>query len=215
LTAIHPQSIQSQQAPMASYADQRADTRVRTVLQSARLIGEGRQTLCVVRDISERGMKVRLFGEIAKGERVCVELKGGHTVLAKVVWVADGFAGLELEQRIDVDNIFGTAEPDFSYRSPRLEVDATVTVNFGRTHAIMTIIDISVSGMKLMGGDTLIRGEQLSVEIEGLGKIDAKVRWKASDLVGIEFESPLSVAKLADWAKQREFRRSVADMVDR
>jgi len=38
------------------------------------------------------------------------------------------------------------------------------------------------------------------------------VKWKASDLVGLELEHPIPVERLAGWASSREFRRSLSDM---
>jgi hypothetical protein len=200
--------------PSGEVADEgRAAPRFRTLLQSARLIGDHSQSLCIVRDVSETGMKVRLFGTVTIGDRVCVEFKGGRTVFAHVRWIEDRFAGLAFETPIDLQQIFSTVKPDFSYRAPRLEIDATATVTFGRARLPMAILDISTSGVKLLGGDALIRGEDVSIEIEGLTVSHAVVKWKASDLVGLELEHPLLVERLAEWASHREFRRSLSDMV--
>ncbi|WP_328592387.1 PilZ domain-containing protein [Flavisphingopyxis soli] len=193
--------------------EDRAAPRFRTLLQSARLIGEKSQSLCIVRDVSETGMKVRLFGTVAVDDRVCVEFKGGRTVFASVKWIEDRFAGLAFETPIDLQKIFDTAQPEYSYRAPRLEIDATATVTFGRAKLPMTILDISTSGIKLLGGDALIRGEDVTIDIEGLVRSNAVVKWKASDLVGLELEHPIPVERLADWASSREFRRSLSDMV--
>jgi len=212
LSAIRPESY-GQPAPTDDGGlEDRAAPRFRTLLQSARLIGENSQSLCIVRDVSETGMKVRLFGTVAVDDRVCVEFKGGRTVFASIKWIEDRFAGLAFETPIDLQKIFDTAQPDYSYRAPRLEIDATATVTFGRVKMPMTILDISTSGIKLLGGDALIRGEAVAIEIEGLVKSNAVVKWKASDLVGLELEHPIPVERLAGWASSREFRRSLSDM---
>ncbi len=213
MSAIRHQSF-GQAALSNSVAEEgRAAPRFRTLLQSARLVGEKNQSLCIVRDVSETGMKVRLFGTVEIGDRVCVEFKGGRTVFAAVKWIEDRFAGLAFETPIDLQQIFQTVEPDYSYRAPRLEIDASATVTFGRVKTPMAILDISTSGVKLLGGDALIRGEDVTIEIEGLATSNAAVRWKASDLVGIEFEHPIPVERLAAWASRHEFRRSLSDMV--
>lgn len=180
----------------------RAAPRFRTLLQSARLIGEKNQSLCIVRDVSETGMKVRLFGTVDVGDRICVEFKGGRTVCATVQWTDDRFAGLAFETAIDLQQIFDTVEPDYSHRAPRLELNATATVTFGRVRTTMAILDISVSGIKMLGGDALIRGENVAIDIEGLVKCNAVVKWKASDLVGVELEHPMPVERLTAWASQ-------------
>lgn len=212
MSAIQPPSLG--QAALSDGVDEgRAAPRFRTLLQSARLIGEKNQSLCIVRDVSESGMKVRLYGTVDIGERLCVEFKGGRTVFATVKWIEERFAGLEFENTIDLQQIFDTAQPDYSYRAPRLELDATANVTFGRVQTPMAILDISISGIKLLGGDALIRGETVTIDIEGLTKCSAVVKWKASDLVGVEFDHPMPVERLAAWASSREFRRSVSDMV--
>lgn len=207
-----PQSFERASDPVAP-TEERAAPRFRTLLQSARLIDEKNQSLCIVRDVSETGMKVRLFGTVKLGDRVCVEFKGGRNVFASVRWIEDRFAGLAFETPIDLQQIFDTAQPDYSYRAPRLELDATAKVTFGRVQTAMAILDISISGIKLLGGDALIRGETVMIDIEGLIKCNAVVKWKASDLVGVEFEHPMPVERLAEWAGRREFRRKVGDMV--
>ncbi len=213
MSAIRHPSLGQAALSTGAGEEERAAPRFRTLLQSARLIGEKNQSLCIVRDVSETGMKVRLFGTVEIGDRVCVEFKGGRTAFAHVRWIEDRFAGLAFETPIDLQKIFDTAQPEYSYRAPRLEIDATATVTFGRAKLPMTILDISTSGIKLLGGDALIRGEDVTIDIEGLVKSNAVVKWKASDLVGLELEHPIPVERLADWASSREFRCSLSDMV--
>ncbi len=212
MSAIRHSMIETEPREAVAAPEARDEPRYRTVMQSARLIGEGRQTLCVVRDISETGMKARLFGDVRAGERVCVEFKGGRKVMARVQWVDERFAGFLFDDRIDLRLIFAIAYPDYSYRSPRLEIDALAQVSFGRVRAPMAILDISVGGAKLLGGDALLVGEKVGIEIDGLAKRDGTVMWKDGQQAGIEFDSHIGVDRLADWANERAFRRLVSDL---
>jgi len=192
----------------------REDHRYRTVLQAARLICETAQSLCVVRDISQSGMKARVFGTVITNERVCVEFKGGRTAFATTKWVEDRLAGFEFDEAVDLTTIFAAARPGFAFRSPRLEVAAFATMCVGRSRLSLPIADISVSGIRLFGGEYFMRNEDVGIDIDGLEKREGTVLWKRHGHIGVVFEQQLSLEALSTWASERRFHRVLADLLE-
>ncbi len=66
----------------------------------------GSATLSVtIRDISQKGMKIRHPGEFAPGARVTIRLDGGAAAEGVVRWSANGSSGIELARSLTVEEL--------------------------------------------------------------------------------------------------------------
>lgn len=88
---------------MPDWAERRRDERV-PVSIPARVQLDSSLLPATVSDISSGGIGLTGIEGLAAGDRVTVELRQGLSVLAAVVWVGDGKAGLELSRRLIVDD---------------------------------------------------------------------------------------------------------------
>jgi hypothetical protein len=78
-----------------------------------------------------------------------------------------------------------------------VELDAVLLVH--RLRHECRVIDISQGGAKIRTGATLKVDDQVTLEVEWLGKILGNVRWVLDDTTGIAFRDPLPYRTLASW----------------
>ena len=80
----------------------RGAQRFTLLVRSAKLIVDGREYLCVLRDASSTGVKLRLFHPMPRGEAMALELANGERHPMKLRWQADDHAGFQFDTAIDV-----------------------------------------------------------------------------------------------------------------
>jgi hypothetical protein len=60
------------------------------------------EQLCVVRDISENGMRLRTFQPLNRGAAVVIALQPNDAFAGTVIWSCDGEIGIKLHSPLDV-----------------------------------------------------------------------------------------------------------------
>ncbi|MDJ0825182.1 MAG: PilZ domain-containing protein [Rhodobacter sp.] len=97
------------------------------------------------------------------------------------------------------------------YRDLRKPSDRPITIRSDRGASEALVRDISASGVKVAGADTLPTGTRVDVGV--LGKIRAaRVVWCRGKTMGLKFNHPLDAASLQAFhrpggASQRQFDR--------
>jgi hypothetical protein len=185
---------------VAKQPDRRSHERFVTVFRLAKLIVD-REEFCLVRNLSAGGLKVQVFSPRSVGERVLVDFGDQQPLPARVAWVEDDHIGLSFEDEIDVATALSKAPPPGRSRARPIrlavQLDATTTVN--KVTEACRVLDISQGGAKLEMGSTPVPGDQIVLEIEGLGKLSGVVRWAKKGHVGVTFPGQLPYRQLAAW----------------
>ena len=73
--------------------EQRSGNRFTLLLRAAKLITASGEFLCLIRDVSDRGMKVRLFHPLAIDAPCEIELGNGGRIALDCVWQKGDQAG--------------------------------------------------------------------------------------------------------------------------
>ena len=89
----------------AELTDRRVGPRHISVLRVGRAVWNGRDQLCVVRNLSSGGLLFECLHPPAIDEHVGVELRSDRQMSGIVRWVRDGHAGIQFDQPIDVEQI--------------------------------------------------------------------------------------------------------------
>jgi len=71
-----------------------------------------------------------------------------------------------------------------------------VTLHVGGTGYDLEIMDISELGFQAETTTALHAGQPVEVELPGIGRVRAVVRWGVGPYVGVEFERPVDVGAL-------------------
>jgi hypothetical protein len=112
-------------------ADLRGAPRFALMLRSAKLIADGVEYLCIIRDVSETGVKLRLFHPVPRAASLMIETASGQHYPMAVVWEAKNEAGFRFLERIDVDSFVSESGP-YPKRPLRLRVHHPAEVRIGK-----------------------------------------------------------------------------------
>jgi hypothetical protein len=186
--------------------DQRTEERLLAILPAARLVTDGVQDFCRIKNISAGGMMAeaaRLHYET--GTELFVELNSNQRIPGKVVWKRDNAIGIKFDQNVDLRELLANRRPrhGFRPRPPRLEINCGATVKIGNLYHQTEIRDISLGGVKVALNDWQCVGKPVIVTVESLRPIKGKVRWYKNSRAGIIFDKPLTFEELAEWMGKR------------
>ncbi|MGL4312412.1 MAG: PilZ domain-containing protein, partial [Sphingomonas sp.] len=173
-----------------------------SVFRVGRLVVDGQDQLCVVRNISAGGMKIECNSPPATHLRVRVDLRSDRCLEATVRWSRAREAGLAFDAPIDVAEIL--REERLSIRRQQPRAPRFVRSGHVRIMAAQRIIDgelsnISINGIAVRTEEKLARDEPVIAVIDGLGATHAFARWSNGSEAGFRLNSPLSYRALAEW----------------
>ncbi|WP_395329448.1 PilZ domain-containing protein [Novosphingobium sp. BL-8H] len=177
-------------------ADQRVQPRFALLLRQAKLIGKGREYLCIVRDVSETGVKLKLFHELPPGDGFALEIATGERFPVERIWEQENEAGFRFAASVDLQRFIAEAGP-FPKRPVRLRVEhpAVILVN-GEQHPAI-IRDLSRQGAGIETVQKLAIGQKLRLSASQLPAFDATVCWRQHPGYGLVFAQLLSLEELA------------------
>ncbi len=181
--------------------DRRDGERHLTLFRVGAMTVNGRRELCLIKNISEGGMMIRPYCELAQGTDVTIELKSGYLVRCKVAWLRDGSVGVEFDHPVDIIDILSSSQEGPRPRMPRIEVECFATVRDGGEIHRMRVHDVSQGGVKLESARILGRGCDLVVSLPGLDPQPAAVRWSEHGYLGVTFNRLLPLTDLVEWLR--------------
>ena len=189
-----------------SMSDQRGAERFRLLLRVAKLRTTTGEFLCVLRDISDLGLKVRIFHDIPKDALCELELGGGEIFQVQRVWQHSGHAGFKFAgSPVEVDRLIEEAGP-FPKRHIRLRLKRPVPVMLMTDGLAMPahLCDISQHGAALSFERRLAIGQQVRIVTPHLPELTARVRWRRGRLHGIVFQEGFRLDALAEVAARMQ-----------
>ena len=181
--------------------ERREGDRHLTLFRVGAMTVNGRRELCLIKNISEGGMMIRPYCDLAEGTPLIIELKTGYSVPCTVSWRRDGSIGVEFESPVDVLEILSTAQEGPRPRMPRIEVDCFATVRDGGRIYRMRVHDVSQGGVKLESAVIVESGADLVVSLPGLDPQAAAVRWNEDGFLGVTFNRLLPLTELVNWLR--------------
>lgn len=182
-------------------SERRDDKRHLTLFRVGAMTIQGRRELCLIKNISAGGMKIRPYCALEVGDRLTVELKTGTSADGQVAWLEAGNAGVEFDQQVDVIDILSASQDGPRPRMPRIEVDCHATVREGAQSWRMRVIDVSQGGVKLESAALLPRGSDIIVTLPDLAPQPGVARWCEDGYIGVTFNRLLSLGELVDWLR--------------
>ena len=177
-------------------AEQRNAPRFTVLIRAAKLISKEGEFLCVIRDVSESGISVRIFHPLPDSGTMQVELQNGEQYDVKLIWQDDERAGFRFAGAADVARIIELPSR-FAKRSIRLNLDAKAELVGGLQILPATIEDISQQGAKVAVQQMLYIDQRVKLRANGLRETEAKVRWRRDGMCGLIFEETFQFGELA------------------
>ncbi len=195
------------------YIERRSGNRHISVFRVGRLIDDGGDQICVIRNISSGGVMIEANRIPPAGSRVFIETRSDRRLAAMIRWGREREAGVQFDTPIDVAAMLREERPSILRNQPR----APRFVRPGKVKIIGTvetvegeITNISISGLGIRSPVRFARDEPVIVSVDGLGAARAVVRWWENGEIGVRFQSPLSYRLLADWLDAMDPARNAA-----
>ena len=203
----HPVEITLQPAVPGAMADRRQSDRHITLLRVGSLMVCGRRELCLIRNISDGGMLIRVYSDIPVGSRVSIELKHGEAVWGTTLWTKRDLVGVSFDDPINMMSLITTPPNSLRPRMPRLEVGCTVWIREGSVVHRSRTANISQGGLRVETPDGLPVGAQVTVTLPGLPPEQGIVRWIVGEACGVTFNRLLALPQLVAWIGEQQERQ--------
>lgn len=179
-----------------THEEQRASPRFALLLRAAKLIGREGEYLCIVRDVSETGVKLRLFHPLATERRLALESAAGDRLGVEKVWEQGGEAGFRFDLPIDVQRFIAEAGP-YPKRPIRIGVEQVARVTIMGETSVVRLRDLSRQGAGIETDRHLAIGQYLRIEAEDMPEFEATVCWRKHPAYGLVFRQLMSLEELA------------------
>lgn len=194
-TALRPPNMPD--AP----AERRRSDRAATVFTIGKVSFAGRDLPCMVRDLSEGGMRIQLPCPPSPGERVLVEMRGLNPLTARVRWATGQEAGLMFDKPCDPADVFSARSNRTGRiaRQPRFPLRRSVTLLVQDMTISVVVENISVGGARLLPEASVERRMQgvLGLALGDRQSIAGEICWATAAGCGFRFVQPISSIALA------------------
>jgi len=184
-------------AGCAASIDSRSAPRFTLLLRTAKLVADGREFLCILRDASATGIKLRIFHPVPPHRLLQLELGSGERHAIEQVWTTHDHAGFRFCEEIAVAKLIDDAAGAFPKRQLRLRISLPATIHSGGETCPISFCDISQQGARIACDKRLMMNELVRIETRFLPPIYAKVRWRREPQYGLVFEHPFRLDELA------------------
>ena len=175
---------------------QRGAQRYSLLIRTAKLSCEIGEFLCVIRDVSATGVRLKLFHHLPADRHLALELGNGEVYFVERVWERDGHAGFRFAGPIDVQAFIAEVSPH-PRRPVRLRTGVAASVSAQGLSADAVIRDLSQRGAGIETGRQLAKGQPVTLDAPGLPQLTARVAWRNGRFYGLAFEKVFTLEELA------------------
>lgn len=188
---------QATEAPPTPGSEARGAQRFTLLVRAAKLVADGREFLCVLRDASATGVKVRLFHDIPPAHELALELGNGERIPMQMVWQRDDHAGFRFDHEVDIRALLDDKGSEFPKRQLRLRVDRPAILHAHGVNLPGMLHNISQQGACIECDERLMLRERVRIEIPGFEPLYGKVCWRRQPRHGVVFERGFNLEELA------------------
>jgi hypothetical protein len=179
--------------------EQRAAPRFTLLIRAAKLvIDDTREFLCIIRDVSATGVKVRLFTPLPDDcHSILVEMSNGDRYPVEIVWIEGEHAGLRFLGEVDLEALLDETSGAYPKRQVRVRVQLDAILHSGGAAVSVAVLDMSQRGAKIVSDKWLLMNELVRIETGVMPALYAKVRWRSHPHYGLLFEQTFQLDELA------------------
>lgn len=185
-------------APLAGpLPDRRGAPRVTSLIRAAKLVcGQG-EFVCVVRDVSENGVRLRCFHDIPNDPSMALELQNGDIFEIERVRGDGNEASYRFKD--DAIPIERLVREDWAYPRRQMRLNVAIPLALRTLTGIVpaTTSNVSQQGCRVEASAPLALAQAIIIEGDHLPPIRAKVRWRRNGECGLVFDDTFSLSDLA------------------
>ena len=181
-------------------ADQRIAPRFTLLIRAAKLVSPNGEFVCVIRDVSDTGVCVRLFHALPSGSPLELHMPSGGVYEVEPKWERDNEAGFQFTQSIDVQRLINEAG-EYPKRGLRLGVFLPLRVSTLTQRREGMVVNLSQQGARFECDGLFAIDQNLRIEtpedILEFPETRAKVRWRRDQEYGGVFDDTLTLGDFA------------------
>lgn len=174
----------------------RANDRHALMLRGAKLVCESGEYLCIIRDVSETGVRLRLFHALPRDPQLALELANGDVYFIERIWERGDEAGFRFAAPIDVHAFISEPSP-YPRRPLRLRISLDALVFTDEIAREAEVLDLSQYGACIETRRPLPIGRKIRLEAEGLPPLAANICWRSRQRHGLVFRQSFAFNELA------------------
>lgn len=186
-------------------ADARAAQRTTLLIRAAKLVAANGEFVCVIRDVSETGVSVRLFHALPADETFELHMPGGEVYSIRRVWERDSQAGFEFVSSVDVVKLINEAG-EYPKRGLRLGLCFPVRISTLTTCCSGFVENLSQQGARIECEELFAMDQNLRIAgdegAEVFAELRAKIRWRRDRKFGVVFDDTFTLGNFARLAAQ-------------
>ena len=177
-------------------SEQRAAKRFTSLIRAAKLISSHGEFVCVLRDVSSSGIRLRCFHQIPRDEFMALQLGNGDMFEIQRVRTEGLEASFTFDAAVPVERLIRESW-DYPRRQLRLGIVIPLTVRTiaGRFDAITE--NLSQQGCRIDCSAAFAMNQPAYLESSHLRDIRAKVRWRKDHHYGLVFDNTYSLRDFA------------------
>lgn len=184
---------------MPDFGDLRASPRFTLLLRTAKLLYPGGEYMCIVRDVSATGVRLRLFHPLPYSTGLSLELANGSIHALEKVWERDDHAGFRFADSVDVQSFL--EEPSrWPKRGLRLRLDLPITLFADGIATPAVLRNLSQQGAGIRVDRFLALAQKVRIDARGLPLLTGTVCWRANPEYGLALEQRFAFDELAKLA---------------
>lgn len=195
-------------------AEQRAAPRFTLLIRAAKLVSAQGEFVCVIRDVSETGVSVRLFHALPGCKDFALHMPAGAVYEISRVWEKGNEAGFTFTEAVEVERLVNESS-EYPKRGLRLGLCFPVTINLLAGSFEAVVENLSQQGARLTCDRLLAIDQTVRLAMPDLtGKpreVRAKVRWRREQQYGVVFDDTFT---LGDFARLAALLQAPALLAD-
>jgi hypothetical protein len=190
-----------QQAPdhAERFVEMRAAPRSSLMCRTGKILCESGEYVCVVRDVSATGARLKLFHAAPPDQHLFLELANGDRYAMERVWAQGEHVGFRFSCTIDVDRFI--AEPSHWPRRPiRINLQRPADVTADGVVSPALLLDLSQHGARIEAGRKFALEQKLWLAIGDRPARFGCVRWRRGYRHGLVLQQSFRLDELAGYA---------------
>lgn len=179
-----------------SHHEKRNAPRFTSLIRAAKLVcGQG-EFVCVLRDVSSTGVRLKCFHRQPTDEVIGLELRDGELFELRKVREEGFEASYTFVSPVPVETLI---HANSAFPRRQLRIAMSIPVKLRTLTGIIPAVtaDISQQGCKLEPESPLALAQSVTLEGPHLPAIRAKVRWRREGACGLVFEDTFTLSEFA------------------
>ncbi|MBA3863702.1 MAG: PilZ domain-containing protein [Erythrobacter sp.] len=188
------------QQPPITGEEMRAAPRFTLLIRAAKLISAQGEFVCVIRDVSETGVSVRLFHTLPSCKNFALHLAGGAAYELTQVWERGNEAGFTFVNTVAVQQLISESG-EYPKRGLRLGLCFPVTITSLSQRLEGVVENLSQQGARIACDGLLAIDQSVRIEVPTVNgemrEVRAKVRWRRDSHYGVVFDDTFALGDFA------------------